>query len=86
MEEKARAWHVAISYHPLSSFTECEIVVFGGNKHYKGQTGARLAVSDTCILKFGMNYYYYIRGQSNNISKLYFLHRHHHLPAGVLVL
>lgn len=54
VEEKARAWHVAISYHPLSSFTECEIVVFGGNKHYKGQTGARLAVSDTCILKFGV--------------------------------
>ena len=67
MEEKPRAWHVAISYHPLFSSTECEIVVFGGNKHYKGQTGARLAVSDTCILKFGMNHNLLYKGSKVTI-------------------
>ena len=48
VNEKARAWHVA-GIHP----TRCEVVITGGNKHYRGHTGSRLAVSDTCTLVLG---------------------------------
>ena len=43
-----RAWHVA-GIHP----TQCEVVVTGGNKHLRGDTGPRQPVSDTCTLVFG---------------------------------
>lgn len=31
----------------------CDVIVFGGNKHVVGDTGPRNAVSDTCIIEFG---------------------------------
>ena len=53
INEKPRAWHIAGTYHPFNNPTQCEVIVTDGNKHYRGQTGARVAVSDTCTLLFG---------------------------------
>ena len=56
--QKARSWHVAHPYYCQSDIsTECQLIIFGGNAHVKGDFGDRVDMADLRILTFGMNTY-----------------------------
>ena len=49
---KPRSWHIGLPRYHAGS-TECQVVVFGGNVHVKGDKGARDNTADLRILQFG---------------------------------
>ena len=54
--QKARSWHVVHPYYCQSDIsTECQLIIFGGNAHVKGDFGDRVDMADLRILKFGMS-------------------------------
>ena len=62
-----RSWHVAVAcyMYPSSKCTHGEVMVTGGTKYIRGNSGLRKHVSDTFTLQFGrwpfccMEYYIY---------------------------
>ena len=49
---KPRSWHLGLPRY-LRGSTECQLIVFGGNAHIKGDSGARDNIADLRVLQFG---------------------------------
>ena len=50
---KPRSWYIAKPVYS-SNLTECNVIVFGGSVHRKGDRGERDPVADLEVLSFGM--------------------------------
>lgn len=49
---KPRSWHIGLPHYHHDS-TECQVVIFGGNMHIRGNSGERDNAADLRILTFG---------------------------------
>lgn len=49
---KPRSWHIGLPRYHAGS-TECQVIIFGGNVHIRGDTGARDNTADLRALQFG---------------------------------